>query len=215
MTRYRLFQFLTIFLGCVLIGLFFTNATLRTLSNLNGEVRDPTNVFRLYAEDWNELVAKVSSGTDGINTKDISIAGTEIVDSSRNITGATVVSEGNIYGDTSSQAMLCIHTSIAYTDTSAKNLLSVPAGAIVWDIDVYVSTAFNDSTTDTIDIGITGSSTRYDTGVDVSGTGFATLSLSNIPDYMSATYVTATYVGGTGDASQGAAYIYIWYTRND
>jgi len=214
--NFKLISLFNLLLLIILVGLFMINATLRTLSNYNSETRDVSNVYRLFSEDWNEVVAKISSGTDSVNTSSLSIAGSTVIDGSKVINGSEISSDGNIYGDETSQCYLVKKATISYTDTTAKNLLSLVGSATVYDIKVYVLNAFNDSTTDQLDIGITSSGTYYDTLIDVSSTGWATTTLSNIPDFeSSSTYVTSTYNGGTGDATAGTAYLYIFYTRND
>lgn len=58
-------------------------ATMRTLVNRAGVTRDAANTYRLYSEDWTELLAKIQAGTDGIDTLDLKIGGVAAVSSTR------------------------------------------------------------------------------------------------------------------------------------
>lgn len=99
---------------------------------------------------------------------------------------------------------------VTYTDTTAT--CDIPINAIILNLYLQVTTEFDDTGTDLIDIGISGSGERYAADVDVSTTGWKTLNLSNIPDqYSSNTTITMTYTGQNEDATQGVAKLYIEY----
>jgi hypothetical protein len=104
---------------------------------------------------------------------------------------------------------------LLYTNpNSAVNIVSLPANSIIWDIKVYVSTIFDDSGINSIHIGTGTVQTRYeDSSSILTGTGFRTLTLSNIEDYMSGTtQITTHFIDGVGDATTGQAYVYIIYS---
>lgn len=95
----------------------------------------------------------------------------------------------------------------------------LPANASVIGGGVHVVTAFNDSTTDTLDVGFRdGSSTDdpdgYATLLDISTVGFKALdelaAATNIRQTKDAT-LTWRYNGGTNDATAGLAYLVVTY----
>ena len=96
---------------------------------------------------------------------------------------------------------------VAYTDTTAKNLFVVPNGAIIVGIDVNVSTAFNSSGTDLLDIGKTGTANHFKNDLDVSAAGQTVTGWSNLGAVAADTQITATYVQSVADAAAGAARI--------
>lgn len=84
-------------------------ATLRTLMNRASVARDATNLYRLYAEDWNELLAKMQGGTDFQNMSYLQIAGVTTIGTS----GQLLANEGgadadsHIEGDTDAALFYC------------------------------------------------------------------------------------------------------------
>jgi hypothetical protein len=103
--------------------------------------------------------------------------------------------------------------SVAYTNTTAKTLFTLPAGAIPVAIVVNVSTAFDASTTNLLDIGLgsDGDGLADGWGVDTAGQ----LTTGPAPGLFAAlaeeTDVTATFAG-TGDAAEaGAATVAVFY----
>jgi hypothetical protein len=71
---------------------------------------------------------------------------------------------------TGGQVQKVIVGSVARTDTSAKTLGALPAGAIITDVTVYSATASNAGTTATLSLGKSGGTgTEYLNGLDVKG----------------------------------------------
>lgn len=102
---------------------------------------------------------------------------------------------------------------VLYSNTSQTTTVTLPDGAVIWDIQVHVKTAFNGTGTDLLDIGTSGTGNRYEDDLDISGTGFKTLTLSNVPDRMtSSTNITFQYFDANSDASAGEAYVYVHYS---
>lgn len=107
--------------------------------------------------------------------------------------------------------------SVAYTNTTAKNLFILPAGAQVINVIVDVVTAFNGTGTDLLDIGKTGSAAFFVNDLDVSSTGHTncTLVAANLATIYnigtSDVQVTATYVDQNSNASAGLAYVTVVY----
>lgn len=64
---------------------------------------------------------------------------------------------------------------LAFTDTVAKTLFTLPDGAVIVEWILNVTTAFDDAVTDVIDIGVTGTAQKYAASVDVIATGLKTV----------------------------------------
>lgn len=106
---------------------------------------------------------------------------------------------------------------VEYTDTTAKNLGEIPENAVPVLLMVSVVTDFNDSTGDTLDIGITGDGTYFATALDVATAGNF---LPNDTGMSAGVYgvklgeglqLTVQYTEATGNASQGLANILLFY----
>lgn len=114
--------------------------------------------------------------------------------------------------------VLCHKDTVAYTDTSAKTLCTLPADAVIHDIQVVITTQFDDTGTDVLDLGITGTAALFADDLNVAqaaGTwldGLATLGTQY--KFAAATAVIATYTGQNSNATAGAADIYIYFTRH-
>jgi hypothetical protein len=112
----------------------------------------------------------------------------------------------------SSGIMVVAFDTILYSNTSATTIVTLPEGAVVWDIQVYINTAFNGSGTDLLDVGITGSGERYEADLDLS-TGSKWYGLDNVADRMTAsTNIIFQYADSGADASAGLAFIYVHYS---
>lgn len=112
-------------------------------------------------------------------------------------------------------AVATIFGTVAYTDTTAKNLFTLPEGAVVVGITVNVTTAFNDTGTDLLDIGITGTGNYYANDLNVATatqitTGMQVARLFSTP-LAEDTIVTATFIGQNADASTGEATVCFFY----
>ncbi len=116
-------------------------------------------------------------------------------------------------GDTYSRGLNVSKNTVAYTDTAAKTLFTLPANADIVGITVDVITAFDDSGTDVLDIGTSGSANRYKNDLSVATTGQTATGWSNLGDVgSSGVIITATYAGQTGDATNGQASVtFLWY----
>lgn len=120
--------------------------------------------------------------------------------------GVTIVSQSN---------------TVAYTDTTAKNLFIIPAGAQVINVIVDVVTAFTDTGTDLLAIGKTGSAGFFVAAQDVSAQihTVSTLVAANLSGVVnvgtSDVQVTATFTGQNGNAGAGLAYVTFVYAVKD
>ena len=110
---------------------------------------------------------------------------------------------------------------IAYTDTTDKSLsIVIPANSQIVDIKILVTTAFNGTGADTMDIGIVGNSDLYVDGADVSAAGDAALGatalVTNWTDIgTSDLKLAAKYIDANADSSAGAAQIVVSYVQNN
>jgi len=106
---------------------------------------------------------------------------------------------------------------VAYTDTTAKALFTLPRGAVIVSVAVNVETAFNDTGTDLLDIGISTDADKYAVNLDVSSagqivTGFVASELLQFGTPLTADVtVQATYTGSNADPSAGLAQIVFTY----
>lgn len=113
-----------------------------------------------------------------------------------------------------------LHKQITYAiENTAVVIGYLPANATVIGGGVHVVTAFNDSGTDTLDVGFTGGSSTadpnaYATLLDLSAVGYIALdelaATTNIKQTVDTT-VTCIYNGENNNASAGVAEVYITY----
>lgn len=114
----------------------------------------------------------------------------------------------------SDDIMYIARAQVLYSNTSQTTIITLPDGAVVWDYGLWVYEIFNGSGTDVLNIGITGSTSRYEAGYGMDALTFDDYkSPTNLPDGItSSTNVTFQYVDQNSDASAGAAYVYIHYS---
>jgi len=109
-----------------------------------------------------------------------------------------------------------ITTTIAYTNTTAVSIGTLPANAQIIDINIDTTTAFNAGTTNTVTVGKTGSAAAFVTATDVGTAGresvattgvysaWATVGTSDID-------ATVTFAQTGTAATAGAARVTIVY----
>lgn len=107
------------------------------------------------------------------------------------------------------QALFAQTNTVAHTDTTAKTLFDLPADAVIVDIVLNVTTAFNDGTTDNLDVGHSTTNGFY--GTQAVGTAGQRLTgWTNLGPVGTDRTVTATYSGG-GTATAGQATVTVLY----
>ena len=99
-----------------------------------------------------------------------------------------------------------------YESEDQINIITVPSGVVIKDIYINITTEFNDSGTEVLDVGITGTADHYKNNLDVGSTGFTTAMDGNIPEKSGGTAITIQYDGQNNDANQGEGEIYIYYS---
>lgn len=108
---------------------------------------------------------------------------------------------------------------VTFANTTAKVLFRIPKPYRISDIFIDVTTAFNSSGTDLLDIGKLGNANFYSDDVDISSTGrksgVQTAKLANLVDTTddnSVEVITATFAQSVADASAGYAVVTIEYS---
>lgn len=109
---------------------------------------------------------------------------------------------------------LFAQNTVAYTDTTAKTLFTLPAGARILDIKVDVETAFNSSGTDLLDLGKTGTANHYINDLDIAATGRKAPTLTNLGASTAPITVIATFVQSIADATAGLATVTVIYSAS-
>ena len=110
-----------------------------------------------------------------------------------------------------------ITATIAYTDTSAVTIGTLPAGAQIVDINIDVTTAFNAASTNTVTVGKTGSAAAFVTSTSVGSAGRASVASTGVYSAWAnvgtsdVDYATVTYSQTGTAASAGAARVTIIY----
>jgi len=108
-----------------------------------------------------------------------------------------------------------IVTNLTHEDTTSKSLAEkLPPNSFVYAMYLVVSTAFNGTGANTVDVGYSGDTDYFLDGEDVSSAGVVATTLLNPGKIISATdaqKLTAIYIDGNGDSSAGEARIVAHY----
>jgi len=109
-----------------------------------------------------------------------------------------------------------VTTTIAYTDSSAVTIATIPANSQIVDINIDVTTAFNAGTTNTIAVGKTGSAAAFAAATSVGSAGRASVASTGVYSAWADTgnseiTATATFAQTGSAASAGAARVTIVY----
>ena len=110
-----------------------------------------------------------------------------------------------------------ITATIAYTDTAAVIIGTLPAGAQIIDVNIDVTTAFNAGTTNTVTVGKTGSAAAFVTATSVGSAGRASVATTGVYSAWAnvgtsdVDYATVTFSQTGTAASAGAARVTIVY----
>ena len=73
-----------------------------------------------------------------------------------------------------------VTTTIAYTDSAAVTIATIPAGAQIQNVHIDVTTAFNAGTTNTVTVGKTGSAAAFVASTSVGATGRASVATTGV-----------------------------------
>ena len=106
---------------------------------------------------------------------------------------------------------------IAYTDTAAVTIGTLPAGAQIVNVNIDVTTAFNAGTTNTVTVGKTGSAAAFVAATSVGSAGRASVATTGVYSAWANVgtsdidYATVTFSQTGTAASAGAARVTIVY----
>jgi hypothetical protein len=105
---------------------------------------------------------------------------------------------------------------IAYTNSSAVTIATLPANSQIVDVNIDVTTAFDAGTTNTIAVGKTGSAAAFVAATGVSSAGRASVASTGVysawaDSGSSDVSVTATFAESGTAATAGAARVTIVY----
>ena len=109
-----------------------------------------------------------------------------------------------------------VTTTIAYTDSTAVTIATIPANSQIVDINIDVTTAFNAAGTDTVTVGKTGSAAAFVTATSVASAGRASVATTGVYSAWADTgssdiVATATFAQTGTAATAGAARVTIVY----
>jgi hypothetical protein len=110
-----------------------------------------------------------------------------------------------------------ITTTIAYTNTTAVTIGTIPAGSQIIDINIDVTTAFDAATTNTVTVGKTGSAAAYVAATSVGTAGRASVATTGVYSAWAnvgtsdVDYATVTFSQTGTAATAGAARVTIVY----
>ena len=109
-----------------------------------------------------------------------------------------------------------VTNTIAFSNSSAVTIGTIPANAQIIDINIDVTTAFNAGTNDLISVGKSGSAAAFVANTDVSSAGRASVATTGAYSAWADTgstevAVTATYTQSGTAATAGAARVTIVY----
>lgn len=106
-----------------------------------------------------------------------------------------------------------IYGYVDFTDTTPKTLFTLPRGATPLFAVVQTLTAFNDTGTDLLELGIAGDNDYFAAGLSVAALGGQFSTLTQSPQLEAQTGVTATYTGQNSNASAGKALVTVAYAN--
>ena len=109
-----------------------------------------------------------------------------------------------------------VTATVAYTDSSAVTIATLPANSQIIDINIDVTTAFNAGTTNTMTVGKTGSAAAFVASTSVGSAGRASVATTGVYSAWADTgsseiSVTATYGQSGTAATAGAARVTVVY----
>lgn len=109
-----------------------------------------------------------------------------------------------------------VTATIAYTDSSAVTIATLPANSQIIDVNIDVTTAFNAGSTNTIAVGKTGSAAAFVAATNVSAAGRASVATTGVYSAWADTgnaevTATATFAQTGTAAAAGAARVTIVY----
>ena len=105
------------------------------------------------------------------------------------------------------RGLVTIQAVVTYQDTAAKSLFSLPSGATPLFAIVQTEMAFNDSGTDTLNLGIDQDDDYLASGISLAAVGGQMVVFNQSPEFGRQVGVIGKYTGQNGDATAGRAVI--------
>jgi hypothetical protein len=120
------------------------------------------------------------------------------------------------------QMLTTVISDITFADTGTFNIGNLPPNAVLVDLKVNVTTAFDSATSDSLAIGygaaggVTADDDAFETAIDLQSTGNATLTLLNVGQAIDTGInlpLTAKVTSAGGSLSAGAATVVFTYAQ--
>lgn len=140
--------------------------------------------------------ANVIVNTAGFRVKDV------------DTTTGRVSQRGTLLGQIHETEMIPFSGVVTFAKQTVTATRKLPRHSAIKEAFVYVSTAFDSSGTDLLDIGYTGNTTAYATGIDVSTTGFKTVTITAVPEHTADRELVLTYTNGGTEPTVGSVDVY-------
>lgn len=118
-------------------------------------------------------------------------------------------------GEGESQAVFSLRGTVDFADDGVPVSIGLlPVGALIVGATVDVTTAFNDTGTDLIDVGNGTTADFYQADIDGAVVGQTVDGWSNLGEVGSDVEVTATYTGQNSNATAGEATVTVFYVSS-
>ena len=113
-----------------------------------------------------------------------------------------------------------VTTTVAFSNSTAVTIATIPAGAQIQNVHIDVTTAFNAATTNTVTVGTSASAAAYVTSTSVGSTGRASVATTGVYSAWANTgtsdvVATITYSQTGTAATAGALRVTIIYKSAD
>ncbi len=131
-----------------------------------------------------------------------------------NFTGQEIVDNDGFTPPTIGGVLAVKFNTVDFNDVAAKTLFTLPEGAVIVNWVVNVSTAFNSSGDDFLDIGDDTTGNRFADNLNVGAVGQIVNGFDDdelLVALTDETIITATYVPGVADQNAGAATVAVIY----
>lgn len=105
------------------------------------------------------------------------------------------------------RGLVMIQAVVGHRDTTPQSLFSLPSGAIPLYAIVQTEVAFNDSGTDTLNLGIDQDDDYLASGISLAAVGGQMVVFNQSPEFGRQVGVIGKYIGQNSDATAGRAVV--------
>lgn len=112
------------------------------------------------------------------------------------------------------QELVAAYVDFTYADLTnnvAVDAMDLPVGAVVVDAEIIVGTAWNSATSDVIDIGDSGSTTRYATDLNIHTTGVKAATPTGYSHLVTTNKLQLTWTGVGAVPTAGSGRLQVRY----